>query len=93
MSALVLRNRFQGNTTLVENEFIDKYMASANGEDVKVYLLLLRCLQNPDMALSISQMADFLENTEGDILRAFKYWEKESLLTLEHDESGNIIGV
>ena len=93
MSALVLRNRFQGNTTLVENEFIDKYMASANGEYVKVYLLLLRCLQNPDMALSISQIADFLENTEGDILRAFKYWEKESLLTLEHDESGNIIGV
>ena len=31
MSALVLRNRFQGNTTLVENEFIDNYMAAANG--------------------------------------------------------------
>ena len=42
MSALVLRNRFQGNTTLVENEFIDNYMAAANGEFVKIYLLLLR---------------------------------------------------
>lgn len=93
MSALILRNRFQGNTTLVENEFIDKYMASANGEYVKVYLLLLRCLQSPDMALGISQMADFLENTEGDILRALKYWEKESLLSLEYDETGNITGV
>lgn len=93
MSALVLRNRSQGNTTLVENEFIDNYMAAANGEYVKVYLLLLRCLHNPNMALSIPQMADFLENTEGDILRALKYWEKESLLTLEYDESGNVIGV
>ena len=47
MSALILRNRFQGNTTLVENEFIDNYMAAANGEYVKVYLLLLRHLNNP----------------------------------------------
>lgn len=93
MSALVLRNRFQGNTTLVENEFIDHYMAAANGEYVKVYLLLLRCLHNPNMALSISQMADFLENTEGDILRALKYWEKEGLLTLEYDGSGKVVGV
>lgn len=93
MSALVLRNRFQGNTTLVENEFIDHYMAAANGEYVKVYLLLLRYLHNPSMMLSISQMADFLENTEGDILRALKYWEKEGLLILECNESGKVVGV
>lgn len=93
MSALVLRNRFQGNTTLVENEFIDNYMAAANGEYVKVYLLLLRYLHNPSMMLSISQMADLLENTEGDILRALKYWEKEGLLTLECNDSGKVVGV
>ena len=44
MSALILRNRFQGSTTLVDNEFIDRYMPAANGEYVKVYLLLLRHL-------------------------------------------------
>lgn len=93
MSALVLRNRFQGNTTLVENDFIDKYMAAANGEYVKVYLLLLRHLNNPYVSLSIPQMADYLENTEGDILRALKYWEKEGLLTLNRDASGNVVGV
>lgn len=93
MSALILRNRFQGNTTLVENEFIDNYMAAANGEYVKVYLLLLRHLNNPYVSLSISQMADYLENTEGDILRALKYWEKYELMTLEYDDSGNVIGV
>lgn len=93
MSALILRNRFQGNTTLIENEFIDNYMAKANGEYVKVYLLLLRHLNNPCISLSIGQMADFLENTERDILRALKYWEKEGLLTLEYDESGNVVGL
>lgn len=93
MSALILRNRFQGNTTLVENEFIDNYMAAANGEYVKVYLLLLRHLNNPYVSLSISQMADYLENTEGDILRALKYWEKEGLMTLEYDDSRNVISV
>lgn len=93
MSALILRNRFQGNTTLIENEFIDNHMAKANGEYVKVYLLLLRHLNNPCVSLSIGQMADFLENTERDILRALKYWEKEGLLTLEYDESGNIVGL
>ncbi|XCP85722.1 DnaD domain protein [Roseburia hominis] len=93
MSALILRNRFQGNTTLIENDFIDNYMAAANGEYVKVYLLLLRHLNNPCVSLSISQMADCLENTEGDIVRALKYWEKEGLMTLEYDEAQNVRGV
>lgn len=93
MSALILRNRFQGNTTLVDNDFIDNYMAAANGEYVKVYLLLLRHLNSPTSSLSISHMADCLENTEGDILRALKYWEKEGLLTLEYDAKGNVTGL
>ena len=93
MSALILRNRFQGSTTLVDNEFIDRYMPAANGEYVKVYLLLLRHLNSPCAALSISRMADYLENTEGDILRALKYWEKEGLLTLEYDRNGSVIGL
>ena len=29
---LTLKNRFQGNTTIVENDFIDNYLAKANGE-------------------------------------------------------------
>lgn len=33
---------FQVNATLVANQFIDQYMAGANGEYVKVYLYLLR---------------------------------------------------
>ena len=93
MNALILRNRFQGNTTLLDNEFIDHYMVKANGEYVKVYLLLLRHIYNPSVSLSISQIADYLNHTESDIVRALKYWEKEQLLTLEYNEQGQVIGL
>ena len=91
--ALTLKNRFQGNTTIVENDFIDHYMAKANGEYVKVYLLLLRHLHANTEALSISKLADLLECTEKDVLRAFKHWSKVGLLRIDYDESGNICGL
>jgi len=90
---LTLRNRFQGNSTIVENDFIDFYMAKANGEYVKVYLLLLRYLNANDQSMSISKMADCLECTEKDILRAFNYWSDAGLLRIDHDETGNICGL
>lgn len=93
MNVLTLQNYFQSNITLVENEFIDHYMAKANGEYVKVYLLLLRHINNPGSSLSISKIADCLENTEGDIIRALKYWEKTGLLTLKYDSDQTIIGI
>ena len=93
MNILTLQNYFQSNITLVENEFIDHYMAKANGEYVKVYLLLLRHINNPGSSLSISKIADCLENTEGDIIRALKYWEKTGLLTLKYDSDQTITGI
>ena len=90
---LTLRNRFQGNTTIVENDFIDNYMAKANGEYVKVYLLLLRHLNANTGGLSICRLADCLECTEKDILRAFKHWSGEGLLKIDYDDAGNICGL
>lgn len=93
MGSFVLKNCFNRSNILVESEFIDQYMAKANGEYVKVYLLLLRHLNQPGCSLSISSMADTLENTEKDILRALNYWEREGLLTLEYDEEGIVSGL
>ncbi len=90
MRTLTLMNRRCNNDTTIENEFIDQYMPKANGEYVKVYLLLLRHLNNPDCALSISMLADCLDYTENDVLRALKYWEKQELLTLGYDETGKV---
>lgn len=93
MKTLTLRNRFQGNSIVVENDFIDNYMTKANGEYVKVYLLLLRHLNMPNTALTISKLADCLDCTEKDVLRALKYWSKTGLLKIDYDETGAICGI
>lgn len=80
MKKITLTNPAQKNTTVLENEFIDRYMAKANGEYVKVYLLLLRQLNTSADALSVSQIADFLDLTERDVIRALNYWKQEALL-------------
>lgn len=90
MKALTLHTRFQQNTTTIENEFIDNYMAEANGEYVKVYLLLLRHLNHPGTELSVSRLADLLDNTEKDIVRALGYWEKAGLIALQCDAAGEL---
>lgn len=80
MTKLKLTNYAQGNTTVLENEFIDQYMTKANGEYVKVYLLILRHMNQATGMLSVSEMADLLECTEKDIHRALKYWQGQGLL-------------
>ena len=90
MKTLTLKNKFQTNATLLPNDFIDNYMASANGEFVKVYLFLLRHLDDPCSSITISTIADCLNNTENDILRAFRYWESQGLLRTEKDADGRI---
>ena len=80
-------------TTLVPNEFIDYYMPHANGTFVKVYLYLLRCLTAPEAGFGISVIADALDETEKDILRALRYWEKEGVLSLTWGEENEIRGI
>lgn len=75
---LKLYSSLQVRTTLVANEFIDRYMAGANGEYVKVYLYLLR---HEAEQVTISMIADALEHTEADVRRALAYWEKLGILS------------
>lgn len=82
-----------GGHTLVSDLFLDEYMPSANGEYVKVYLYLLRCLKSDVQDLSISLIADKFEHTENDVRRALKYWEKLHLLKLEYNESKELTGI
>ena len=77
MKELKLTKYVQTNATVLDNEFIDHYMVRANGEYVKVYLLLLRHMNQSSGYLSVSELADLLECTEKDILRALRYWKSE----------------
>ncbi len=79
--------------TIVPNVFIDEYMPSANGAYVKVYLYLLRSLQSDDREITVSLIADHLDHTEKDILRALHYWEKMNILKLTLDGQKEISGI
>ena len=88
MSSICLKQNIHTGVTLLKNTFIDNYMINANGEYVKIYLYLLRCMGEPALkaALSTSHFADVFDCTEKDILRALKYWENAGLLSLEFSD-------
>ena len=77
-------------STVVSNNFIDKYMTDARGSDVKVYIYLLRCVQNPSFPVSIESIADALDETEKDIRTALKYWDKQHVLSVSCTRDGKI---
>jgi len=73
-----MKDRWSVPVTAVANEFIDTYMAAANGEYVKVYLYVLRH-QGEDITIEL--IADALNHTESDVRRALSYWKKAGVLT------------
>lgn len=79
--------------TMVSNQFIDNFMPEANGEFVKVYLYLLRCIHSHAYICTISSIADKFNHTEMDVVRALRYWQKMELLSLEEDAGGHICGI
>lgn len=68
-------------------------MTAANGEYVKIYLYLLRCMSSSECSFSLSAAADKFEHTEKDIQRALRYWEKMNLLRLEYDADKKLSGI
>lgn len=88
-----MQNTADSGVTILTNNFIDSYMPRANGEFVKVYVYLLRMLSAPGGSFSLEQMADRLLCTERDILRALKYWEEKSLLTLSYSGDETLTGI
>ena len=94
MSMIQLKSDYPHNHISVPRVFIDKYMADANGEFVKVYLFLLRCMASSASSdCSISAIADHFNYTENDILRALKYWEKVGVLSIELNEKNQLTGL
>ena len=72
-----IKSSFLVNGTMVSNHFIDEYMALANGEYIKEYLFLIR---HEGEEVSVSMIADALNHTEADVMRALTYWKKAGVL-------------
>ncbi len=92
MNDIMINTERKYSATVIPNVFIDRYLASANGAYVKVYLYLLRCLTGTEMQFSVSAAADFFDETESDILRALKYWDKNNVIRLDR-QGTDITGI
>ena len=93
MSKLVFDRGNFADFTSVSNVFIDEYMPKANGEFVKIYLLLLRLVNTGCSDLSTTMIADKFNMLESDVIRALKFWSEQNLLSLSLDHCGNINGI
>lgn len=93
MERLQLESSMVTDVTTVSNFFIDEYMPKANGDFVKIYIHLLRLINSREAQLDLGSIADTFNFTEGDIMRALKYWEGLGLLSLSKNENNIINGV
>lgn len=92
MSRLTIYQENYTDATVISNRFIDEFMCTANDAQLKIYLYLIR-MMSAGLSTSISDIADKFNYTEKDVMRALKYWEKNRLLTIDYDESKNVIGI
>lgn len=67
--------------TPVENMFILEYMPNATGDFVRVYLYGLMLCHHPEMDEGIDGMARALRIDPETILSAYRYWEREGLVS------------
>lgn len=93
MNTITLHMENRADNTAVSNYFIDTLMPQANGEFVKIYLYLLRCVSAGHISLSVSEMADLFNQTEADILRGLRYWDKMNALRLNFSPDGMLTGI
>lgn len=78
--------------TAVPNGFLDRYLPEADGEYVKIYLLLWRYFCDK-RSISIGQLADLLDDTEKDVLRGIRYWVKKGLLQVVVNDKQEIYSI
>lgn len=92
MTHLTIYQEQGQDSTIVSNQFIDKYMVSANDAQIKIYLYLIR-MTGARLSFGISDIADRFNYTEKDVLRTLRYWEKLNLLSLDYDSEQNLKAV
>ena len=69
--------------TLIDNIFLQKYLPSGDGIDIKVYLYGLSLATiNKEEENSLEKMAIALKLSEERIISAYRYWEEKGLITL-----------
>ena len=79
----------QLNYTIVSNIFIDKYMADARGEYIKVYLLGLKYCQSGELGATSNIISSSLNLLESNVLDAWEYWHEKGIVKLTPIDSND----
>ncbi|MGL5695263.1 MAG: DnaD domain protein [Peptostreptococcaceae bacterium] len=84
-------NEIDLGETTIANIFIDIFMPMANGLYVKVYLLGYRqaCDSNSNPKFDNNSMAKNLNVPLSDIIDAWKFWEKKSIIRMHKNDGMN----
>ena len=91
MHTIHITNNLQNSITIIPDFFIDRHLARASGEFVKVYLYIQRHLKT-SADLNIRTIADSLYLTEADVRRALTYWQTEGVLQFNEPVPVNAYG-
>ena len=75
---------------LLFSRFVDSFLADARGDDIKVFLVLLRRAGERENEVTVTELADLLDLTERTVKRALGIWEKRGALSLLRDSAGEI---
>lgn len=70
-----------GGFVAVPYEWIDKHLSHANGTFIKVYLYAMR---HCGTEITDEGIAEALGILESDVLKAWRYWEKQGVVSLEN---------
>lgn len=71
------------NYTVLDNRFLNEFLPSATGEDVKVYLFGLTLCSNPDSDdNTIETISKVLSLSENQVKKAFEYWQEMGLVQI-----------
>lgn len=93
MASINLHAEASASVTCVSNNFIDNYMKGLNGDDVKVYLRLLRCINDPEADFSIASTADCLGLSARNVRTSIDALSAAGILTLDYDEDGELCDI
>ncbi|MQN01936.1 MAG: DnaD domain protein [bacterium LCO1.1] len=93
MASINLHADSLATVTCISNNFIDHYMSGLNGDELKVYLMLLRCIYGTGVVFSVSSAAERLGISAGKVRTSLDRLSSAGLVTLGYDDEGELCDI
>ena len=87
----VSKDYVKGSYTLIDNVFLNKYLPLADALDSKVYIYgLFAAFNGEKEKISLQDFALKLKISEQRIIEAYKYWEKQGIVSIDSEQPFSI---